>query len=278
MIKKYEGWMLSKTTIHHGGDEKTGSSPILRTIMMYLDGIGEVAMPYINGNAIRGKLRRQLMRDYFMRLDVIPEELNPKIFHIFFSGGALESNEGNTGVIDLELRRRIRSTIIPLSLLGTAVGNQIIQGKLKVGHAFPICREYKNFLPDFLKSDPRAEHSVREFCDESFHTRRDELKADRAEDEQAVQMKVNFECFIPGTKFFHWFVVEYPTELELSVFGHLIYLFQQSPYIGGMSSTGNGEVVFEYQPQDFSNNLYVQHLGENRTQILELIKELEERV
>ncbi len=217
-IEKYEGWMLAKSTIHHGGNEKTGSTPVLRTIYMYVDSMGEVPIPYINGNAIRGKLRRLLMREFLQLVGINPEDLNTKLYHIFFTGGALESTEDTYATINLELRKDIRKLLIPLSLLGGAIGNQLIPGKLKVGHAFPVCREYEMYLPEFLKNDERVKMSVRSFTDESFRTRKDALKADRTEDEQAVQMKVDFECFIPGTKFYHWFALEYPTELEKSCF------------------------------------------------------------
>ncbi|QLH52775.1 MAG: hypothetical protein CH6_0087 [Candidatus Kapaibacterium sp.] len=266
--------MLAKTTIHHGGNEKTGSTPVLRTIFMYVDGIGEVQMPYINGNAIRGKLRRMLMNEYFEILGLTPEDLNPKVYHIFFSGGALEAAESNNAGIDLSLRREIRDTFPHLSLLGGSIGNQIIQGKLKVGHAFPVCKEYAVFLPNFLQNDERTNRYVRSFCDESFQTRRDDLRANRQEDEQAVQMKVDFECFIPGTKFYHWFVTEYANEIEASVFGRLIELFRFNPWVGGLSGTGNGEVLFEYTPEPPSGNLYLAHIRDNKDKILNLLNRL----
>ncbi|MCX7880840.1 MAG: hypothetical protein N2517_09300 [Ignavibacteria bacterium] len=278
MIEKYEGWMLAKSTIHHGGNEKTGSSPILRTIYMYVDGIGEVQMPYVNGNAIRGKLRRIVMKDFFDVLGINCEELSPKLYHVFFSGGALESNEGTTGIINLELRRKIRNLVPVLSLFGCAIGNQMIQGKLKVGHAFPVCKEYKDFLPDFLKDDPRCLKSVRSFCDESFQTRRDDLKADREEDEQAVQMKVDYECFIPGTKFYHWFAIEYVNELEKSVFGHMIDLFKRAPYIGAMAAVGNGEVIFEYRQTIPTSGIYLDYIKQNINSITDVIREISEVV
>jgi len=278
MIQKYEGFMIAKTTIHHGGNEKTGSTPILRSIFMYVDGLGEVQIPYINGNAIRGKLRRMLMKDFFTNLDFNIEELNPKLYHVFFSGGALESTEASVGVIDLELRRKIRRFFPPLALLGGAVGNQMIQGKLKVGHAFPVCREYKEFLPDFLQEDPRANKFVRSFCDEAFNTRRDDLRADRDENEQAVQMKVDFECFIPGTKFYHWFITEYTNESEDATFGRMMELFRQSPYVGGMASVGSGEVLFDYMPSFPSSEKYFAFISENKGTILELLDEVGKRL
>jgi len=276
MINKYEGWMLAKSTIHHGGNEKTGSTPVLRTIYMYVENQGEIPMPYINGNAIRGKLRRLLMRDFFELLNIKPESLNTKVYHTFFTGGALESTEDTYGIINLELRREIRILFPPLALLGCAIGNQMIPGKLKVGHAFPICSEYLKYLPESLIKDERTKMSVRTFTDESFQTRRDDLKAERKEDEQSTQMKIEYECFIPGTKFYHWFVLEYPTEMDISCFGRCMNLFKQAPYVGGMSAIGNGEIMFEYNPKFPQDKEYLDFVREQKNDIGQLITKLTE--
>ena len=274
MIKKYEGWMLAKSTIYHGGSEKVGSSPVLRTIFMYVDGQGEVPIPYINGNAIRGKLRRLLMREFFDLIELNPEDVDAKVYHTFFTGGALESTESTYATIDLSLRRKIRGLFIPVALLGCAIGNQMIPGKLKVGHAFPVCKEYAMYLPESLQKDERAKIQVRSFTDESFQTRRDDLHAEREEDEQATQMKVDYECFIPGTKFYHWWALEYPNDLEISCFGRLMEIFRGSPIIGGMGATGNGIVAFEYKPELPKGDKYLKFVEKNKKKIVDLIGSL----
>lgn len=277
-IERHEGWLLAKSQIHHGGNEKNGSTPILRSIYMHVDGGGEVPIPYINGNAIRGKLRRHLMKEFLTLVGIEPETLNTKLYHTFFTGGSLESVDEMDGCINLDMRKEIRNFLPPVALLGCAIGNQMIPGKLKVGHAFPVCSEYAQYLPDGLKSDSRAAMPVRSFTDESFRTRKDDLRCDRPDDEQAMQMKVDFECFIPGTMFYHWFSLEYPTEIERSCFGRYIELFQSSPFVGGMSGTGYGEVIFNYLPELPSSNEYLDFLAENREKIAEVIHKLEEKI
>lgn len=274
-IQKYEGWMLAKSTIHHGGNEKTGSTPVLRTIYMYVDGQGEVQFPYINGNAIRGKLRRLLMREFLGLVGINPEDMNTKLYHIFFTGGALESTEDTYATINLLLRKEIRRLLPPVALLGCSIGNQMIPGKLKVGHAFPVCKEYLQHLPEFLKDGDRIKMSVRSFTDDSFNTRKDDLRADREEGDQATQMKVDFECFIPGTKFYHWFALEYPTSVEASCFGRFVEIFRSSPFVGGMAAVGNGEVSFDYQPQTPASQPYLEFVLQNKDEIVALINTLQ---
>lgn len=278
MIEKYEGYLLAKSMISHIGNEKTGSTPVLRTIYIYVDGLGETPIPYINGNSIRGKLRRLLMLDFIKNIGLSPDEIDIKLYHILFTGGVLESTEDIYGVIALPLRKKIREKIPPVSLLGCAIGNQMIPGKLKVGHAFPICEEYAQFLPEEFRRDERATLPVRVFTDESFQTRRDDIKEERDEEEQAIQMKVDYECLIPGTKLYHWFSLEYPNELERSCFGRMIELFRESPFVGGKSSVGLGEVFFEYKPEIPSSELYIEYLRNNRQDIVSFIEELEGQI
>jgi len=274
IIQKYEGWLLAKSPIHHGGNEKTGSTPVLRTIYLYVDGMGEIPFPYLHGNAIRGKLRRLIMKDFLELLGFEVDKLPVKLYHTFFTGGVLESTEDNYATIDLKMRTEIRDLIIPLAVFGCAIGNQMIPGILKVGHAFPICKEYYIYLPEQYKQDERVNKNVKEFTDESFHTRKDDLKADREKDEQAQQMKVDYECFGIGTKFYHWFSLEWATELEKSCFGRVIELFRKSPFVGGKSSTGDGEVSFDYRPQISDSKAYISFVESNKDLLIELIAKL----
>jgi hypothetical protein len=268
-----EGTLTALTPIFTGGDEKTGSTPVLRTIMIYNDELGEVAIPYISGNSYRGRLRRIMMIDLLYNLGY--EIHNPKLHHSLFSGGVLESTDENTGMVDLELRKRIRNLIPPVALLGGCFGNQLIAGSLVVEHLWPICREYKQFLPDEYQKDPRAMRSIREFTDQSFITRRDEIREERKEGEQAVQMKVDYECFVPGTKFYHRFIIQMPDELQKSCLGRALELFEIAPFIGGRSAQGDGKVLLSYK-QKPNGGLYLEFLQDKKDDITKLLQELEE--
>lgn len=278
MNKRYveiEGTVTALTPIFHGGDEKTGSTPVLRTIMVFVDGLGEVPIPYLSGNGIRGKLRRLLMKDF---LDLVGYEIhNTKLYHALFSGGVLESTEDTSGYIDLTLRKRVRDLIPPIAIFGCAIGNQMIQGILTVEHMWPICEEYRPYLPPAYQADERAKQPIRIFTDQSFITRRDDLRAERKEDEQAVQMKVNYECFVPGTKFYHRFVLHIPDELQVSCFGRLLNLFDAVPYVGGRSSSGDGKVMLGYKPRP-DESLYLEFVEQKKEDIVALLAELEEKL
>lgn len=271
-VHRFEGIITALSPIFHGGDEKTGSTPVLRTTRIYNDAYEECEIPYLSGNGIRGKLRRIVMRDF---LEMVGYEIqSAKLYHSLFAGGVLEGGESLTGIIDIEMKRQIRSLIPPIALFGCAVGNQMIQGILKVEHMWPICEEYRPYLPERFRSLKQASRPVRSFTGGSFITRRDDLRAEREEDEQAVQMKVEYECFVPGAAFYHSFVVELPDDVQLACFGRMMELFAQAPYIGGRSSSGDGKVRLEYENIP-SSAAYVDYVNQKKSEIVDLLRKLD---
>lgn len=242
---RYAGTLEALTPIVHGGDEKTGSTPVLRSISHFDPVRGElVRLPHLSGNAIRGMLRRLVMHDLLAQLGVTAHD--PRLWHALMSGGMLESVDEREGVVDLELRRTLRELIPALGLFGTAISNQMVPSCLRVDHAIPICREYAAYLGP-LADDPRAQLPVRSFTDVAFATRRDDLRAPREEDEQAHQMLVEFEAFIPGSKFVHAFTLVYPSALEAACLARAVALWQEQPIVGGKSASGYGRVAIHYE-------------------------------
>jgi len=90
-------------------------------------------------------------------------------------------------------------------------------------------------------------------------------------------MKVDYECFVPGTKFYHRFVLQLPDQLQLSCFGRILDLFEAMPYIGGRSSSGDGKVMLNYKNKPDAS-LYLEFVQEKKDDIVKLLKELEERL
>lgn len=196
---------------------------------------------------------------------------NLKIYNTLFSGGTLESTESDSGYLNLELRKKIREIIPPLSLLGTAIGNQMVEGKVKVGIAVPICTE----LSDYFGEEVKISQMMYDLVDHDFSTRRDDLHAEREEDERAIQMKVDWEIIVPGTKFAHRFSLVDANDIERSAFGHMIALWQDRPYLGGRSGVGYGKVKIEYTGIPDPTE-YRQWLEGNTKVVTDQLVELEE--
>ena len=200
VVHRITGVLTALSPIFHGGSEKTGNVLLLNRLKFIVGG-KPVDMPIVSGNQVRGRLRRLLVRDF---LDLVGYELDltrkkdQMLYHTLFAGGLLtEVEEAESGVEDLALKHRVVKYVLPLRLFGASYANQMIEGRVNVGHLLPICKE----LGDFTGID--SDVSFYQLLTRQFQTRRDELRAGRGEGEEAVQAIVEYECFAPGTRFHH---------------------------------------------------------------------------
>lgn len=228
---------------HTGSDLKTGSETLFRKLK-FIVGNRIEELPYISGNEVRGQLRRMIMRDFIKMVGYEIRSL--RLYHALFSGGVLEEvEEQSVPMLDIELRRKIRKYIVPASLLGLAIGNQVVEGKLKVMHVLPVCRELSEYLPEWVVRgyEHHATRSCYEYLDWTFHTRHAEERRTSAE-EQAVQMIYRFEVLTAGALLYTELVCDDCNDVEISCLSRMIKLWQLRPYVGGKSATGYGKVKF----------------------------------
>ena len=95
------------------------------------------------------------------------------------------------------------------------------------------------------------------------------------EDEQAHQMKYEFETLIRGTRFTHEFVLENCNNIERSCFKRMIDLWNERPYLGGKSSTGYGKIKLDYPDiNTLSNKAYLDYLNDNKDKITVFLDDL----
>lgn len=263
--------------IFHGGDEKTGSVVLLNRIRFIVNG-RPVDVPFISGNGVRGYLRRLVFRDFLARVGFripLDKKEGLRLWHTLFSGGVLEAREGEHGVIDLSLRRRVYVLIPPARLWGFSFKNQSLEGKLKVSPMLPVARETAPFLPDDVASNAQA--SVYELITKVFQTRRDEIRAPREKDEQAVQMLVEYEAFAPGTVFFQEFAIEDPAPIDEAVLAHTIDLWKARPFIGGKTAIGMGRLRIDCDTSVLASpQVYLKYIEDNKDRIREALRELME--
>jgi hypothetical protein len=197
---------------------------------------------------------------------------NMKIYHMLFTGGILEAVDSkDSGVIDIEMKRKLRAELPPLAVLGTALGNQMFEGKLKCAIAQPICSELSGFLPEDLPV--QATTSIYELVSFDFMTRLDDVKEARQEGEAAHQMLMNFEVINPGTVFVHSFALDNPSAVEKAVLAHALNLWREKPWIGGKSGVGYGNVKISYELDD--DSAYLKFIEDNKEQICKTLKWLE---
>ena len=273
MIEKFYGTYEAKAPISHGSDEDFGMEQRLRTLEMAVrteDGVEHEEIPVISGNGLRGYLRDLLAEDFFKTIDV---EVHDILSNAFYSGGTLERGSGKPK-IRRKLINNVRENLPMISLLGTALGSQMIKGKLDMGMLIPIAEETENF------TGIESNKSVFEFVDETFYTRKDDREGeiDRDEDEQAQQMKYNVQVLTPGTRFYHWMTVEEATDIELACLGRAFELFNKRPFIGGMKRVGHGKVEYNYDEGLPDSEPYKEFLENNKEDIKEFIEDLDDKL
>ncbi len=273
-LKRIQGVITAVLPVHHGGNENTGAIRTLNRLKTYTAN-GDIAeIPYLSGNGIRGYLRRLIMQDFFAMLDYpldVSKGRGLQLYHCFFSGGQLQSVDSSAaGAIDLHLKRDIVSLLPPVALLGFAIGNQMIPSKLKVLHGFPVCAELAHMMPDGLMT----ETSFYDQLGHVFKTRRDDLGSSD-DTEQPVQMILEYEVFIPGTKFIHSFMVEDPDDddVDLSCLARMIELWEEKPFIGGQSGTGFGQVNLAYDAE-LESDTYIEFVHKHKDDIRQVLEQL----
>lgn len=262
--------LLSPLT--HFGDEQSGTMQTLRRMKFFING-EYIDIPVYSGNALRGILRTLVMTDLLEKLDMSTESISQNMFYTLFNGGSLKSG----GLEDLSFKRLIREYCPALSLLGSAYGNQMTEGKLKTGILRPVCFEmneynrnqtelslYSGMLSDvFHTRMDRLKKSVEEVSDSDFNTKK-----------QAVQMKYEMETLSAGTMLETEVFVECANELEVSCAYYMLKLLKESGHIGGKSAAGYGKIAINCDLE--ASKLYEDFLIERKEDIKEFIIKMEE--
>ncbi len=274
-VERFTGTYEAQTPISHGSDEDFGMEQRLRTIEMTVRENGDLYhedIPVISGNSLRGQLRDLLAEDF---LDAIspeddPIELGDSLSNAFWAGGSLERTSG-PGKLNRRMLNGIREHIPPLSLLGTALSDQMLEGRLNMGMLTPIASETESY------TGRESDHSVFEFVDETFYTRMDDRVGGRQEDEDAQQMKYTVQILTPGTRFDHWMALEGASEIERACLGRAFDLFAESPHVGGQKAVGHGRVDFNYEDELPDAGPYLDFLHDNREEIQKFVLDLDEK-
>jgi CRISPR/Cas system CSM-associated protein Csm3 (group 7 of RAMP superfamily) len=282
IVHKVEGILTALSPVFQGGNEKTGSTVLLNRLKFIVDN-KSIDVPIISGNSVRGRLRRLITRDFLEKVGYamdLSQKSYQKLYHTLFAGGVLTSaeEESASGTIDLSLKSKLIKYVLPLRLFGASYSNQMIEGRILIGHMLPVCKELK----DYTGVD--SDISFYQLITRAFQTRRDELRTssnkgeEDEEDDETVQMIIDYECFAPGTKFYHEIVLITTGEsesLDLSTLYRTIELWKQAPTIGGKSSVGFGKLKIEYKwPKDVDDKPYLEFIDKNKEEIIKALDEL----
>ena len=272
-ITKVSGRYTAKSPISHGSDEDFGMEQRLRTLQMTVEEDGErfqEEIPVISGNSLRGRMRDLLAEDLLARLDL---EVHDTLLYSLYSGGNLQRGAGGRKIKRSRINE-VRDKVPMLSLLGTALGTQMIEGKLNVDMLIPVASETEDY------TGAKSDTSVFSYVDDVFYTRKDDIEGQTdsggsGSADQAQQMKFNIQVFTPGTEFVHDLVLRSTSKIEASCLAHAINLFSQNPRLGGMEARGHGRVEFEYDDQLPPPDVYTEYVDSNKQEIREFLEKVD---
>lgn len=249
-----EALVTAKTSIAHNGGEQNGVVSQLRREKFVLPNRKVEKIPLISGNSIRGKIRDIAAADILTRKDGSIIQVDSPSFNLLFSGGSLES----TGAADLDIEKlkKLREQVPMLSILGGAVGNVILPGKVQIGKMIPICKESVHLIPENIVKKAGTLRSIWDLCQIEMYTRKDDQKNENYkkflkepgedEDKTVIQMQYYVETFAAGTKFFWKICLTDTDDVETGAFLDILQKFADTPYIlGADGRIGLGDISIE---------------------------------
>ncbi|ODU10096.1 MAG: hypothetical protein ABS84_04295 [Rubrivivax sp. SCN 71-131] len=260
------------TGLAHGADRKAGNATLFRRRSVITATGKHLALPIYAGNAVRGQMRDLLTDHFLTSLGLSTDRSKPVLalwaFHAFYAGGVLEGNSkldkelGNAGAVKADAIRDLRNSIPMLSLLGSAMGNRIISGRVQVGDFRPRCREWGT-------GDVRAD----ELIEWVFLTRRDDYEG-RQEGDDHAGMIATSEVLKAGTVMDGGIDVGgHATSLERACLGRGLHLLADRGLLGADNRRGIGKVrlVSDAIPDPTEYDTY---LAANKADILAYLHRL----
>jgi CRISPR type IV-associated protein Csf2 len=270
---RLDGTVTLLSPLSHIGESIGPDSFLSQDIIVGPDGRATEVFVY-SGNAYRGLLRD--LSAIYMTEKLGNIQYPFEVFYLLFAGGAL----GGPQSIDIDQARMYRRNVPHLSVFGGGVGNQILNGKIKVGSMYPLVAECQRVLPESLR-DPDAP-SWRQWTFEKSFTRMDDAKREdlrqylagsemdgllaapkqqqliagpdepqaekqkKKKEDPPQQMRYTVEMLAAGAIMYQRIDLIDMTDLEIGAFVSALDQFSKNPYIGGKSGTGHGLVEVEY--------------------------------
>jgi hypothetical protein len=261
--------------LSHGADVKAGNATMFRR-MQVLSTTGNVlSLPFYAGNALRGQMRDLLANHFLKLLKLKPSRTNPPVnlwfFHALYAGGALEENStqakaiaektGKDGIVKPEGLHELRDMIPPISVMGSALGNRILSGRVRFGDFRPQCIEWAN-----------GNVAAGDLFEWTFLTRREDLESHASGENSS--MIVNVETLKAGTVLDGGIdISEHATEIERACIGRGLRLLQRTGYLGAENRRGLGKADFEINEiPDYKS--YDDYVKDNRDAIMQYLIEI----
>jgi hypothetical protein len=278
------------------GMESMGIRTLLYRLPVALKNGEIIEVPVIPGNTFRGMIRDTMSKKFI--LDICEQfssagssqvEVDAGTALTIFSGGALTKGEQFEKTTIHKLIREYAWYILPLSILGFAISNTIVPGKIKVGCGYPLTRETKEIVKDIYWED--TDLTIDDISTRVLLTRKNDIgkisqihqiKLDEKIVEKylgeeaetgALQQRMEREAVITGTRFVTFIRDVLPLRPEER--GLLWTTLEEIRSIGGSIARGFGEVelsLIDGESTEEAKTAYKSFIEENQAKIVEQLK------
>lgn len=263
--------------------ETAGNEAIINKEYVYHNGITKM-IPVISGNSIRHRLIREPGSMYLVNAFGLNGKLSIDQANYMFYGGSLTESTTSENMRNLADLKKL----FPLyRLIGGSLRNQIIAGSLIVKRGVLVCEENRNVLsqqlPEGFELPEEILKSCEDFIKQYQYTRGDIQKSKEAteilkETEGDIDtnlMIYNGQSIIPGAIFYHGFIADNVSRLEIGALIHSIQMWENSgSTIGGSSRIGHGKIKLNIYVEDSEGFItikdipdcikeYIEHVGNN---------------
>lgn len=227
--------LTATSPIAHGAfGPSTGNMVGFRRIPV----VGHGHIPAVSGNALRGTLRRLVMRQFLAAAGMDKTSVGwDELYAALVNGGHLQGSESS---LDPRMIAELRIQIPPLSVFGAALKTWMLEGRVEVGICWPRCSE--TYAAGLVGSD--GDGNAEDLVSEMAHVRHVDRAEQCPEVTGVTPMPTTFETLSVGT------VLESDirergnaTDIEIGAIAHGLDMLST---IGGKSGAGLGRVVVQH--------------------------------
>lgn len=272
--------------LSHGAfGESAGNATLIRRMTVVLAS-GMPRVPCVSGNALRGKLRREIMQDLLRRAGLLGERsvtaaLLPdedagkkgkrwdRLYAAVANGGHLEAAEAH---VEPEEIRALRELLPPLSVFGGALYSWLLPGHMEVGVMWPRCRETieGRVVSDAGKGGGGV--SAEDLIEELSHCRHVDREHQDTELTGVTPMPTTFETFCTGTVLES--LITFPLHATPEERGSIAHGLDLLRHLGGKSGSGLGVVDVVHDGDAAPYRAWLDSCGDLRERLVGLAERL----
>lgn len=232
----------AKAPLAHGAYSDLGAGNMTMLRREPVVGLpGAPLVPCLSGNALRGVLRRIVMRGLFAaagisRHDWVAEgraKQWDRLYAALANGGHLERPDAR---VDPDQIRALRADVPPLSVFGAALYRYMLPGRMRVGFCWPICDET---VTAGLVGPRDVTVGAEDLVTETGLVRHVDREHQSPEASGVTPMPTTVECFATGTVLESTISTDGATDVEAAC---IAWGLDRITTLGAKSAAGLGDV------------------------------------